>query len=131
MLQTFDLDAEFGPSLVDGQLLRTLKHESVTGVYTYEFKVAKGTILFSVSRGILLEVSYSYPSIFPWIRSKYRQTLLDAYAPEGGWALVYQDKSGKMYRSKDERYYAAIGKGAKFVNIGSMHFHEEKFRIVS
>ncbi len=131
MLQKFDLDAEFGPSLVSGQLISTLKHESVTGAYTYEFRMPKGTIFFSVSRGILREVSYRNISLLPWVRAKFTRQLLDAYAEQSEWALVYQDRSGKMYRSDDERYYAAIGKGNQFVNIGSMIFHEEKFRVVS
>lgn len=131
MFQKFDLDAEFGPSLVAGELIRTLKHETVTGAYTYEFKVPKGTLLFTVSRGFLQEVSYRYPSIFPWVRAKYCRGLLEAYAQDEGWTLVYKDKSGKMYHSGDERYYAAVCKSGRFVNIGSMIFHEEKFRIVS
>lgn len=131
MFTKFDLDAEFGPKLVDGDLIRTLKHESVVGAYTYEFKVPKGTVYFSVSRGHLREVSYHYPALFPWVRVKNAKALLDIYETDGDWVLDYQDKSGKMYHSSGGRLYAAVGKGGKFVNIGSMMFHEEKFKIVS
>lgn len=131
MLEKYNLEADFGPSMVEGQLLKTLKHETVNGAYTYEFKVTEGVIVFSVSRGKLQEVSYQFASILPWVRNKWARTLLDAYARDSQWKLSYKGKSGKMFHSQDERFYAAIGKSAKYFNIGSMLFHDEKFKVVS
>ncbi len=131
MLQSFQLGADFAPTAVDGELLKTLQHESVQGAYTYHFKTSRGPLQCTVSRGTLWEVSYQLNSLFPWVRAKMSQQLLQSYATDGQWKAVYQDKSGKMYHSQQEYFYAAIGQGNKYMNIGSMAFHEEKYRIVS
>lgn len=131
MFDRFDLESEFGPSMVDGKLVRTLKHEIVSGAYTYEFVVKKGTIIFSVVRAQLQEVHYQFNTIFPWVRTKTRNDLLQAYATDGNWQLVYQDKTAKMFRSQGERFYAGVGAGNSYVNFGTMAFHEAKFKVVS
>lgn len=131
MFERFELESEFGPKMVDGSLIRTLKHETVNGAYTYEFIVRQGNIIFSVMRGKLQEVHYQFKTILPWVKSKYRTTLLEAYATDGRWRLVHEDKTGKMFYSEGERFYAGVGKGLSYLNFGSMAFHEEKFRVVS
>ena len=131
MFQAFTLESEIGPSMVEGELVKTVKHDVVAGVYTYEFKVSKGVIYIAASGGILKEVSYHFHSILPWSRKKRAEELFKAYEVDGAWVETREDRFGNMFRSKGGLYYAALGKGARYLDFGSMSFHEAKYRIVS
>ncbi len=131
MFQQFQIESKIAPDMVDGQLIKTLQHECVSGVYTYEFIIPKGKMYFSASGGTLKEVSYHFKSIFPWVRKKISQQLLEAYATDGKWKRLSRNQYGSMYRSEGGLYYATVGTGAKFLDVGSMMFHDDKFQIVS
>ncbi len=131
MLQIFEIGKPFDPKRVKGQLLKTRAHDSVYGAYTYEFRVAKGRIVFSVMNNTLHEVTYECPKWLPWSKRKRNRFLLEAYQSGGQWKRILKNVSGEMLQSNDDVLYASWSKITDTTSVGTLYFYEEKYRLVN
>ena len=126
MLPIFNIGKEFDEQKVPGTLIETASYDKVNNAVVYRFKIDEGQVLLTVIAGILHEVVYQTPKLFPWSRKKKNKFLLSRYCEIAGWREILDNGFGKTYQSNDGEMCALWSYTMDFNTFGTMAFHEDK-----
>lgn len=130
-MQIFTVGGDIDPKDVEGTLLKTRKHDMVSGAYTYEFKSRSGNLYLTGLRGKLQEVTYECRGFLSWSKKRKVRKLLSSYGVDENWIEVFKNRSGSLIQSPDELYYATWNRQSDFISFGVMFFREEMQRVVT
>lgn len=130
-MQTFKLGSEIDPKDVDATLLRTRKHESVSGAYTYEFKIEGSAVEMTAYKGALQEITYELTGLFPWTKKRKRLSLLESYGVDDTWTQIFDNKAGCLVHDPNEVCYATWNLKSNYISFGILFFREEIQRVVN
>ena len=128
MLPTFKLGKKIDTHTVGGRLISQEQHEKVENAITFTIEINEGEILLTLVDGVLSQVIYQTPKLFPWSKKKKTRQLLEAYAGTSSWVEVLDNGFGKTYRRDDETMVALWSYVMDFNTFHTQEFHQLKYK---
>lgn len=127
MLPIYEIGKEFQEKFVPGEFMSKGAHEKDKAAEIYTYEIPEGNILLTVKSGVLHEVIYQTPKLFPWSKKKKNRYLFNSYCTDTSWNEILDNGFGKTYRSKNGEMYALWSYVMDYNTFGTMEFHETKW----